>query len=159
MVWKPGRKAIPMAHITLTQAEADALIAMEKRLVDAAKIDYPKPGSRLAISLVSSDKKEDFVLDVNRNRLDLSKVTHQNRARQVIVPLRLDLGAAPHRNPNGEELAGPHLHVYREGYGEKWAFPVPSDKYRDIANLLVTLEDFMRHCNVVQLPEIQIGLF
>src|SRR5690349_3665382 len=110
----------------LTQSEADALIAMEKHRVNDDAWDYPGLGVSLSIPLVSIDKRENFILDVARGRIDLRKGTYQNRARQTVILVRLDFGGQPHRNPDGVEVSSPHLHVYREGYGDKWAIPVPA---------------------------------
>lgn len=71
-------------------------------------MDLPDPGDRIAIRLLSLDKRKNFVLDVTRARLKLTKVIYQNRARQAIVVLRLDLDGPPHRNPDGEEVPCPH---------------------------------------------------
>ena len=76
-----------------------------------------------------------------------------------MVLVRIDLGGPPHRNPDGEEVGTPHIHVYREGYGDKWAFPVPGDRFRELADVWTTLEDFLRYCNVTRPPDISRGLF
>ena len=109
--------------------------------------------------MTSRDKRENFSLDITRSEIKLTKATYQNRARQVIILLRLDLDGPPHRNPDGEEMRCPHLHVYREGYGDKWAVPVPVDRYPDCGNLFATFEAFMVHCNITDLPHIDKGLF
>ena len=148
-----------MADINLTQAEADALIAMEKHRANEGLVDFPWKGGSLIISLLSPDKREQFLLDISRSRIDLLKGKFQNRARQVIVLVRLDFGGAPHRNPDGEEVACPHLHLYREGYGDKWATPAPMELFGRISDIFDTLEDFMRYCNITKPPKIQRGLF
>lgn len=116
-----------MVDIDLTQDEADSLIAMPKFRTNDDVMYYPDQGSSLTIPLISTDKKENFLLDIKRGRIDLQKATYQNRARQTVILVRLDLSGAPHRNPDGEEVACPHLHVYRERYGDRWAGPVPGD--------------------------------
>jgi Family of unknown function (DUF6978) len=148
-----------MPDINLTQAEADALIAMEKLRVDDTRWDYPSLGGSISVPLVSRDKRENFLLDVSRGRIDLLKGTYQNRSRQVIVLVRLDFGGQPHRNPDDQEISSPHLHVYREGYGDKWAVPVPSERFADISDLWRLLQDFMRFCNITEPPFIEKGLF
>jgi hypothetical protein len=95
---------------------------------------------------------------VTRGRIKFTKATYQNRARQAVILMRLDLDGPLHRNQDGEEIACPHLHIYREGYGDKWAMPAPADKYPDTGNLLSTFEAFMRHCNITS-PEFLAGLF
>ncbi|MEW6070450.1 MAG: hypothetical protein AB1485_07525, partial [Candidatus Thermoplasmatota archaeon] len=79
-----------MADINLTQAEANALIAMEKHRLDDMRWDYPGLGGSINIPLVSADKREDFLLDISRGKIDLLKGTYQNRSRQIIILVRLD---------------------------------------------------------------------
>jgi len=51
------------------------------------------------------------------------------------------------------------LHIYREGFGDKWAVLAPEAHYSNLDDLYRTLEDFMPHCNIVEPPKIQPGLF
>jgi hypothetical protein len=148
-----------MADLNLTQAEADALIAMAKHRVDNAEWDYPDLGGSISVPLVSANRREQFVLDLRRGRIDLAKGTYQNRGRQVVVLVRLDFGGAPHRNPDGQEIGSPHLHVYREGYGDRWTVVVPGDHFADLGDVWRTLDDFMRYCHVVEPPVVRRGLF
>jgi len=148
-----------MAEINLTQADADALIAMEKHRVSEDREDFPVSGQSVVLPLHSANKREQFFLDIYCGRIASFKVTMQNRGRQVIVLARLDLGGAPHRNPDGEDVPAAHLHLYREGYGDKWAIPVPVDRFRATTNLRATLDDFMRFCNITRPPHIDGRLF
>lgn len=148
-----------MSDINLTQAEANALIAVEKHRTNNEQSDFPMGGQSLVIPLQSPDKREQFLLDLSRGRIDLLKVKMQSRGRQVIVLIRLDLGGPPHRNPDGEEIPAPHMHVYREGYSDKWAIPVPTGSVRVNGDLWATLEDFLRYCNITLPPNIERGLF
>ena len=107
-----------MADIDITQAEADALIEMEKRFVEEEDWTFPDAGERIALALTSLDKRENFILDVTRAQIKLTKATYQNRARQAIILMRLDLDGPPHRNPDGSEIPCPHLHTYPEGFGD-----------------------------------------
>ncbi len=148
-----------MADMNLTQAEADALIVMEKHSTSDDWSDFPMAGQSVSLPLHSADKREHFILDLSRGRVDLLKVKMQNRGRQVVVLVRLDLGGAPHRNPDDQEVPAPHLHVYREGYGDKWAVSLPADRFRNAGDVWATLEDFLRYCNITQPPCIEKGLF
>jgi hypothetical protein len=89
----------------------------------------------------------------------LTKATYQNRARQAVILMRLDLDGPPHRNPDGEEVPCPHLHLYREGFGDKWAVPAPTTIYGNVKDLHSTFLAFMNQCNVTITPKIQWGLF
>jgi hypothetical protein len=148
-----------MPDPNLSQLEANALIAVEKLRTDDAKWDFPIPGRRITVPLTSLDKRENFQLDLSRQEINLNKIKYQNRARQVFVLLRLDLGGSSHCNPDGSEVACPHLHVYREGWADKWAEPAPVDKFPNLADPWAALQDFMRYCNITKAPDIERGLF
>lgn len=148
-----------MPEINLQQAEADLLIAMEKIRLDGEAFEYPGLGGQIIVPLISRNKREAFSLDITRSRIDLLKGTYQNRARQIIILVRLDFGGRPHRNPDGQEIPSPHLHLYREGFGDKWAIAPPADKFANISDLWGTLGDFMRFCNITEPPQINRGLF
>ncbi len=151
-----------MSDASFTQATAEVLLAMEKRRADNREWDYPNLGGfggRIKVPIVSVDGRERFFLDLHRARIGIKKGTYQNRAREVLVLARLDFGGASHRNPDGEEVGSPHLHLYREGFGDKWAFPVPPEKFPNLEDPWVTLEDFMRFCNITEPPVIKRGLF
>ncbi|HEY4215548.1 MAG TPA: hypothetical protein VGM67_00335 [Gemmatimonadaceae bacterium] len=148
-----------MPDIQLTQSEADALLGLEKHRVDSAQYDYPLLGGAIRVPLTSPDRRESFVLDVSRGQINLKKGTYQNRARSVVILARLDFGGQPHRNPDDVEVASPHLHLYREGYGDKWAYPLPPAAFPKLGDPWVTLHDFMRFVNVTIPPDIRPSLF
>jgi len=108
----------------LTQAEADQFMQMAKRFVrPPASITIP-PGVDETHELAGLDDRERFLLDIWRGTLRLTKLKFQNRVRTVVVLLRLDVDGAPHTNPDGQTFSGSHLHVFREGYDDRWAFPI-----------------------------------
>ncbi|MCX7015138.1 MAG: hypothetical protein NTW86_21730 [Candidatus Sumerlaeota bacterium] len=148
-----------MPEVNLTQSEADALIAMEKHRLNEEKVRFPSLGGAITLPLQSQDRREQFLLDVSRGRIELKKVKYQNRGRQVVVLARLDVNGSAHRNPDENDLPCPHLHLYREGYADKWAFSVPSDRFTNLEDLWQTLLDFQRYCNITQPPRIEREIF
>lgn len=146
-----------MSDGTLAQVDADALLGMEKVRASDDDVEFPSLGGRIEVPLFSTDRREAFSLDINRKRISLL-TGYQTRARQVIVLARLDF-SAPHRNPDGVEIGVPHLHLYREGYGDKWAFDVPSGMLRNPADTWDVLHDFMNFCKIVEVPRFVRGLF
>ena len=147
-----------MTETDLSQSEADELIAMRKVPVSDEQYSFPLDGN-LSIPLVSEDRRENFYLDIWRSGTVLTKGRYQNRARNVVVLLRLDFGGAPHRNPDGSELPCPHLHIYREGFADKWAVQLPTDRFVNIADTWQLLLDFMEYCALVRRPRIDRGLY
>ncbi len=138
--------------------EADQLIGLEKKRVDDSEWAFDV-GKRVAIPLTSMDGRVEFRLDISRAQIKLTKATFQNRVRQVVILMRLDLDGPPHRNPDGVEIPCPHLHIYREGYGDKWAWPAPMDRYANPSDMMASLDAFMRDCNIIEPPVFQLGLF
>jgi len=150
----------------LSQGEADILIALRKEAQREERINLPTGGESLDVPLLSTNRREKFVLGIWRARRKLSKMTLTNRGREIIMLVRLDLDGAPHTNhyhndhyPDEETIGCPHLHVYREGYGDTLAILPPQDVFRDLSDPYAALEDFMQYCNVVRFPIIERELF
>ncbi len=71
----------------------------------------------------------------------------------------MDIGH-PHRNPDGKEVGPKHLHLYREGYNNlQWAYEIPKSDFSDLDDIYKTIKDFLQYIHVVNIPEIQKGLF
>lgn len=147
-----------MPGINLTQSEADFFMQMEKIRANDERFSFPTFGGVVQIPLVSRNRREKFLLDISRGKIDLMKVTFQNRTRQIVILIRMDLSGPPHKNPDEQEIRGPHLHVYREGYGDKWALPVPVEEFPHLTNPYETLDDFMAFCKIAEPPIIERGL-
>jgi len=127
----------------------------------------------LTIPIVSIDERESFLIDVNRKgRIRLTKCTYQERYRGIIILVRLDIDGQPHTNPevssvplaylvpyNGRTIQCAHLHLYVEGYMDRWAIPAPSEKCPRTEDICAILDDFFRYCNVIELPLVQRSLF
>ncbi|MGH9333639.1 MAG: DUF6978 family protein [Vicinamibacteria bacterium] len=138
----------------LTQAEADSLIVMRKRFVAPRTISIP-PGADETHDLVGDDPHEHFMLDLWRGTLRLTKYKMQTRARKVFVLVRLDIDGAPHTNPDGQKLGGTHIHVYREGYEARWAYPIAASNFQNTADARTVFVDFCRFCHIEDPPPFQ----
>lgn len=146
----------------LSQSEADALIKLPKKKKSDEYYGFPVPGESLTIPLVSDDEREEFLIDINRGRIRLIKCSYQERYRTTIILVRLDVNGPdvtlvplPYLTPyNGQTIECPHLHLFVEDYADRWAIPIPSDKFPDTADLYKTLKDFFYFCHVVDKPQI-----
>ena len=56
-----------MAEAYMSQAEADALLRMEKHHLSDDAVPFPVPGQNITIDLRSTDNREEFLLDVWRS--------------------------------------------------------------------------------------------
>jgi hypothetical protein len=155
-----------MAHF-ITQQDADFFFTMEKIPEEEREYQFPSSGEKLIIPFLSADKHESFLFDIYRGSINISKATYQNRVRKAYILRRLDINGGAHPNPeveivplpflvpyNGKEISTPHLHLYVEEFGEKWA--VPAELYFTIKGKdnYEIMEDFFRYCNVKQMPKI-----
>lgn len=148
-----------MTALILSQKEADILLAMEKSSCGTELISLPDLGGTVDILLYAEKEREEFVLNYTRHSINLSKRNHHFRARKVIGLARLDLDGPPHRNPDGQEVGPRHLHLYREGFGLKWAVEIPINRFSNLDDSFVTLEEFLIFCNITKMPNIAKGLF
>lgn len=151
----------------LTQSEADNLMALEKKRSDDTRRDFPVAGEKLTLPVESMDGREKFQLDISRGRIRLTKCTYQERYQSINILLRLDLDGPPHPNPEvnavplaflapyiGKTLQPPHLHLYVEGYLDKWAIPLPNG-FSNPGDLFVTFQEFCSFCNIKLIPLIR----
>lgn len=139
----------------LTQPVANALMAIPKHIVTTGEIQFPAAGNFLQLELRSDDEHESFLVDVNRRgKIKLTKCTYQERYAVVEILVRVDIDGPPHENPDGTLIPCPHIHEYREGYGDKWARPLPPN-FSNPSDLVVTFRDFLKFCNVGKIPGIQ----
>jgi hypothetical protein len=142
----------------LTQQEADTLLALEKHYKGNEIFKFPSLGGNLRIPLHSTDNREEFILDVSRGSISLEKNKFQTRARTTIILIRVDIGGAPHRNPDGTEIKCPHIHFYKAGFDDKWAEPL-SDYFKNATDSIKILHEFMNYCTIITKPSIQEDLF
>lgn len=134
---------------------------MGKRRLDDAIWEYRGLGRQLSIPLVSRSSEDRFSLDIHRSRLTLfKKWSYQNRFRGQRSPIlaRLDFGGSTHQNPDGQKPGRDHLHLYCEGYEDRWVYEIPIEKFPNVQNRWSPLYDFIRFCNIVEPPYLERGL-
>lgn len=85
----------------LSQLEADLLLQMKKEFTTQDILVLGNHYIDITRTLKSIDKRDVFLLDIWRNGINLSKYKIQNRAKEVNVLVRVDVGGSPHQNPDG----------------------------------------------------------
>jgi len=139
----------------LTQAEADQLIAMSKHFLQPPSTISIPPGTDDTYELAGPSDRERFHLDVWRGTLRLSKLKFQNRVRTAIVLVRLDVNGAPHTNLDGSFLSGTHIHLFREGYEDRWAYLLDQELFSRLSDPESTFQDFCTYCKIESPPPVQ----
>lgn len=154
--------------MALTQQEADSLLQMPKEFVDSDPLEFtqrePMNYDRL---LHSTDRREQFLLTIERGQRNRIRLKYQTRARKIIVLARLDLNGPAHHNPPespyhpSQRIAGAHMHLYREDFEDRIAYEladVPGLLIRDLGSGVSCLEDFLRFIGLREWPAIQLSI-
>lgn len=134
---------------------------MLKELKSNDAIIFPPAGEEIKLDVNSVTTKDKFIIDINRKgQIKINRCTYQTRYQKSIVLLRLDVNGPPHTNPDGEVIPCPHLHIYREGYETRWAFPL-HDKI-DVKNpddLIEILICFLEYNKINNIPHVREQMF
>jgi hypothetical protein len=142
----------------LTDLEANDLLNALKEMVSNKTIEFPDSGGYLSLDVNSVNSRDKFVIDVNRKgKINIKKATYQTRYQKTIQLLRLDIAGQPHTNPDGEEITCPHLHIYKEGYGDSWAFPIDENIFSNTEDLVQSLIEFLSYNKISNIPFIHVG--
>jgi hypothetical protein len=155
----------------ISQAEANRLIGMEKKLKIESGIILPPPGKIINIEATSLDDREEFIFSVQRGRIRLEKYSQQERYAEVVPLVRLCVDYKPHTNPPGffpfdpgfaqyaeKDMGSTHLHLYLEEINDKFAIPVPNLEFHSLSNISITTLDFLKYCHVINAGSVQSGL-
>lgn len=145
--------------MSITQAQIDFLIQQDKKFDGLINPIQPGPAPiQWTRKINSSDLRETFLLDFYRGSFELLKYIFNKRYRQTIILLRYDNGGR-HTNPDGQLFEGPHVHIYKEGYDDKFAYPV-SEIGVDLSNTIEqVLKKVMQFCNIKESPTIEVPMF
>jgi len=133
----------------------------------------PSAGDGRTFEVESLDRKNAFLIDVNRRgKIKLTRCSYLERYRVTDRLARLDIGGSRHTNPtaatpplpmlalhNGSSIPCPHFHFYVEGFDDRWAIPAADAGFQQTTDLVVSVREFMTHCGITDIPEIQYPTF
>lgn len=144
----------------LTQFEFEMIMDMLKRLKSKKTFAFPAPGDELKLNVESITTNDKFIIDINRKgQIKLKRCTYQTRYQKSIVLLRIDLDGPPHTNPDLEKIDCPHIHIYKEGYETRWAYPLKDVIIADPKDLVEVLIKFLEYNKINNIPKIEEQMF
>ena len=134
----------------LPQKEADRLMKILKKIKQPELFQFPKQGDKASIEIVSDNNRKEFPTSVNRGGIEPMKASYNMRYRSSdnAILYRLDINCPPHKNPDGEQVPSPHLHIYREGFNDDYALPAPAE-LSGSNDPCEALMDFLEYCNIM----------
>jgi hypothetical protein len=142
----------------ITQTEFDYLIKLGKRFEEANELVLGPAPLSWERNIIAIKTKDTFILDFYRGSFELSKYIYNKRYRQTIILLRYD-AKGRHTNPDGATFDGPHVHIYKEGFDDKFAYPVTDIGIDETDGMEAVLGKFLTYCNVKSIPSIQTTMF
>lgn len=147
--------------MALTQAEFDYIIGLEKSFKENEDIVVGPPPLKWSREIISNSTKDFFTLDFYRGSIEIRKYTYNKRFRNAIVLLRYD-AMGRHTNPpeaDGASFDGAHVHLYREGFDDRWAFPVTQIGLSGTETIDEVLTGVLQFCHVISVPTVKLSLF
>jgi len=140
--------------MSISQLEFEFLMGQNKKFKTDEEIEVGPAPLKWTRELNSLESQDAFLVDYSRGKIQLLKFTLNKRFRQTICLLRLDT-IGRHTNPDGTLFDGPHIHIYRDGYDDKFAFPIETVGIKDPTNICNTIKEFLEFCNIRNIPPIQ----
>lgn len=147
--------------MSLSQDEFNHLIKLKKKFQDSDAIELGPHPIEWQKKIVSTESKDTFIMDFRRASIEVKKYTFNKRFRTAVVLLRFD-SHGRHTNPPGTDekiFNGPHVHLYREGFEDKWAFPVEELGVKDASSMLDVFNQITNYCNIEKIPNVNQSLF
>lgn len=144
----------------LTQDEADTLRVIEKYLIDPESVLIPPP-QKTCIHDIRYRKDGQYYgnmkLSTFRSQKNSRKVSYRIIYDAYNTLVRIDTqDATSHRNPDGKIIIPPyqpHIHIYTEGYKDKFAYPLPSS-FGNADDIIQLFMEFLSYSNVLNTDKI-----
>jgi hypothetical protein len=135
---------------SLSDIEFQRLLDLQKRFDNLKRIVLPVAGKSVRFDIVCEEPDAQFILDFDRSgRIELKHKT-QLRYHTAVVLVRIDINAPPHMNPDDQLIGRNHIHLYREGYDDKWAYDISSviPRYHDGVTVTEIFQLFCAYCRI-----------
>ncbi len=164
----------------MTEIEARTLIDIQK-VVEGGYIDVAAKSSQYKlIPKTLGYDNQNFMLDISKVSISITKTTTQKRVRNSVILVRLDTDAYHSNPPFSNEILSfvsetniislikkyseyrfkkeSHLHIYVQNFGEKWAFPLSEFGMSEGLSMVDNIIEFCTKFNI-DIPRIRGGLF
>ncbi len=134
--------------MNIDQDKANEYMEVRKKFMRPRDINLNQPFE--VTEVLFSDLHGDiFKFDARQGRIELNIGSLNNRAHDYIVLMRLCIGKDKiHKNPDGQKIIGHHVHVYKEGFGDKIVYPAEDYGFEDSEDFLKSIKKFLQICNI-----------
>lgn len=136
----------------MKQEDAEFLIGILKNLL-SNNVQIPETGKRTAYEAIDIyNNRNKFDIYIRRGNLNPNKCTYIILEKDTkTCLLRLDVvdDTSPHKNPDGQMIRGPHLHIYKEGYETSYAIEFNINN----PNLVSYCIEFFKKANIINIKK------
>ena len=140
--------------MSIDDAQFNYLMGLHKTFVEDNTIELGPAPIKWTRDIVSTTTKDTFLLDYWRGEINISRYSINKRYRTTISLVRI-CSHKRHTNPDGTSFAGPHFHVYKDGYSDKIAHPFSTLGLSDDCGIDDALVAMLEYCHVDNIPRIQ----
>lgn len=145
--------------MAISNSEFESLLKEEKKFSDTlTPLSLGPAPVQWTREIKAVNSSNTYLLDFYRGSFELARYTINKRYRQTIILLRYDNGGR-HTNPDGVSFDGPHLHIYREGFNDKFAHPISEGGILETDPMEEVLTKILHFCNIKGFPTIEIPMF
>lgn len=146
----------------LTQREADTLREIEKAFINPTSVRLPERRETKLYPLWyerDGRRKDDMTLSAFRGKKNPKKVSFRLLYAQGIILVRIDTqDPTSHTNPDGTRIEAlePHIHIYKERHGDKFAYPLPNE-FNHTDDIIGLFMDFLAYSNVINRDQVHLA--
>ena len=148
----------------LSQEEADTLRMIEKYLTNPELVKLPPPTGTVLHPVHyhrEGRRMDNMKISTYHARINAQKISCRLLYNGNVMLVRVDTqDATPHANPDKKIVIQPHqphIHIYREGYGDKFAYPLPN-AFRNAEDISSLFMDFLSYSRIINSNEVKVDI-
>jgi len=132
----------------LSQDLAERYRNSPKRLKNKETLDLNAEFRIQGEELISDEFGDIFKLDLRKNKIELKVMNCNIRANDCFVLARLCVNDREHKNPDGIKVGETHLHIYKEGFNDRYAYNPEDHGFSDFDNVPALILQFADFCKI-----------
>ena len=126
----------------LTNNEFEKIIHFPKQFLESSEIILPFNERYPGKNIRSLNGDDLFILNITRGNKELDKISYQIRQNSNNnILLRIETKGPRHRNPNGDYISGPHIHIYIENFEDDWAIPLDNTNFLEYIEKIISFTE------------------
>ncbi len=148
----------------LSQEEADTLRMIEKYLTSPELVKLPPPTGTVLHPVHyhrEGRRMDNMKISTYHAQINAQKISCRLLYNGNVMLVRVDTqDATPHTNPDKKIVIQPHqphIHIYREGYGDKFAYPLPN-AFRNAEDISSLFMDFLSYSRIINSNEVKVDI-